>query len=596
MRSTYLVPFDREPAGALSLLGASRSVLADPIILGLIVAVSALAVAIVLLLRQRTKPPNMGSASKTTAPTLRETPPPPPKRPIPPTTRPAVRKRSRRVIPSREEAVLAEDVGDFGRAASIWKQRGNRVAQLRALTRANDQAGLARLEMALGWPELAIPRLEALIQEHSDDIDLRLKLFHAYLDLDKIDEARALAYAVFEDPGHLPVTAGHLVRLAAGFEAKGEQDMALKFYGEASRRPDVPEDVEIRILYLEEVNRLQDPPETTSGEYAASGVVALALDEPTERKSPSPEEMLDQELDEAAGEQRQSPAPQEQPSRIGRPILQGHEVIVGHLALGGERDRNGFSTRSVASPSSRYKLKRLAGEARHTALFEAVDCLLDCPVAIKLWHVAMMESDFDILRDRLRAIAKLNHPNLTKTTFVDRTGNVVRVVTEYHSGGNLEDMLSRMEKVGLPLMLRLMMQVASGVQSAHSHGIIHGDLRARNIMIGHDQLIKVVDFALAPWEVRRLKPDDSRSRDVLQLFPAEELQTDIRRFAGLLEFILERTVVSSVLAGNFEDGDPLEELREVARRAREGAFSSLTPIQRIFQQILEGIQPMGRAD
>jgi hypothetical protein len=74
------------------------------------------------------------------------------------------------------------------------------------------------------------------------------------------------------------------------------------------------------------------------------------------------------------------------------------------------------------------------------------------------------------------------------------------------------------------------------------------------------------------------------------------LQTDIRRFAGLLEFILERTVVSSVLAGNFEDGDPLEELREVARRAREGAFSSLTPIQRIFQQILEGIQPMGRAD
>src|SRR5690606_11092810 len=118
--------------------------------------------------------------------------------------------------------------------------------------------------------------------------------------------------------------------------------------------------------------------------------------------SPSPEEMLDQELDAAAGEEPSRPAPPTSSPRIGLPQLTGHEVIVGHLALGGERGQNGISTHSLASIASRYKLKRLAGEARHTALFEAADRLLDCPVAIKLCHIAMSESDFELLRDRLR--------------------------------------------------------------------------------------------------------------------------------------------------------------------------------------------------
>ncbi len=585
-------------------IGSERTI----ILTALILAVIALGVAIALLVFQKGKTTSVGRAaaksgtkpiatvddlsqvakSQASMPAAQDS------------KRRPTRPRTKRVLPSREEAVLAEDVGDFARASSVWMRRGNRTAQLRALQKAGDDIAVADLQMALGWQSLAVPRLEDLLGLQPHDTGIRRRLYEAYLDMGEAEQARRVASVIVEGAGAQALSPKVLWEFGRGFEIMGDRDAALKLYQEAARQPDCPSDLEVRGVYLSEMSRLQMPAHSPSGELIAREIIALELGDAPRRRpvvdAGTPGEMIEAELREATGEPRQKDASRAASNGEGNRGATPREVIVGHLALGGELGGVAYPVRSQASPASRFQFKRLVSDNHSTALFEGVDKLLDCPVAIKLSHIALSAPDFDLLRDRLRVIASINHPNLTKTTFVDREGNVVRVVTDFHSGGSLDSMLSRMEQIGLPLMLRLVMQIASGVHAAHSHGVLHGDLRTGNVMIGHDQLIKVSDFALHPFPVRRLKPDDSRGRDILQLFPPDDIQIDIKRFADLLDQLLKRTVVSSVLAGNFETGDPLEELAELARRAREGAFSSLTPIQRILQQVMEGIQPMGRSN
>jgi tRNA A-37 threonylcarbamoyl transferase component Bud32 len=595
--------FHFDPFLSLAIGGERTLILA-----ALILAVLALGVAIALLVVQKGKKPS-GGKSAATAPAKSSITANPPSQGVKPQSsmtaaqdskRPPTRSRTKRVVPSREEAVLAEDAGDFLRASSVWMMRGNRTAQLRALEKAGDEIAVADLKMALGWDSLAVPRLENLLSLQPKETAVRRRLFEAYVDMAEPERARQVASVIVEGAESQALSPKTLWEFGRGFELIGDRDAALKLYQEAARQPDCPSDLEVRSVYLSEMNRLQLPGSSSSGELIAREIIALELGD-SSPSSPivnagTPGEMIEAELREAVGEPRQKESIKAKGNGEVIHHATPREVIVGHLALGGELGGTIYSVRSRASLASRYQFKRLVSDNHSAALFEGVDKLLDCPVAIKLSHISLPASDFELLRDRLRVISSINHPNLTKSTYVDREGNVVRVVTDFHSGGSLDSMLSRMEQIGLPLMIRLIMQVASGVHAAHSHGVLHGDLRAQNIMIGHDQLIKVSDFALQPFPVRRLKPDDSRGRDILQLFPSEEIQIDIKRFADLLDQLLKKTVVSSVLAGNFETGDPLEELAELARRAREGAFSSLTPIQKILQQVMEGIQPMGRSN
>ncbi len=480
-----------------------------------------------------------------------------------------------REIPSAEDARLAMEAGDYAKAAEIGNRRGNIAAERDAVAKVGDTARLAELDRALGDLLSAIEHYRISLDAAPEDENVRLRLIQALLDFSKIDEARPLVDAVSGEEGPIQGSARFLFEAARSFEAANAIRVARGYYRAAAARGVEVEDLSTRLIYLNQLTRLAEaaPPQSQRPDLSA----AMEDESPEEFREASP--ALETRRLRSGG-----------PGAPGASVLEDHSIVVGHLALGGDQRESGYSVRSVASTASRFRYNRLIGERDLTAVFEGVDCLLDCPVAIRISRIGVTGEEFEILRHRLRVISQLNHPNLTKMTFVDHFGPIIRIATEYNGGGTLPAMVKRLDRIGLPLMLRILNQVATGLGTAHMHGILHGDLRPQNIMIGHDQLVKIVDFALQPWPVRSV-PSGETSRQEIPSGGNHEVQGDIRQFADLVETLLESVIVAPQLAEAKPNYDPVEELRDLVAKAREGRFSSILQIQRILLQVLDASIP-----
>jgi len=86
-----------------------------------------------------------------------------------------------------------------------------------------------------------------------------------------------------------------------------------------------------------------------------------------------------------------------------------------------------------------------------------------------------------------RAVAKLRHPNIVQVFDFDTIEDQPYLVMEYIPGPPLSKYLgalhARDERLGLPLISRLIKGVASALQYAHESGVIHRDVKPGNILL-----------------------------------------------------------------------------------------------------------------
>lgn len=102
-----------------------------------------------------------------------------------------------------------------------------------------------------------------------------------------------------------------------------------------------------------------------------------------------------------------------------------------------------------------------------------------------------------------QAAASIQHPNTVSVTDFGETGDgVFYLVMEYVEGETLHRLLRREGTLPVKRAVRLLRQIADGVEAAHDIGILHRDLKPANIFLmqkgkGGDGFIKVGDFGLA---------------------------------------------------------------------------------------------------
>jgi len=147
--------------------------------------------------------------------------------------------------------------------------------------------------------------------------------------------------------------------------------------------------------------------------------------------------------------------------------------------------------------ANRYEIIEKLGEGGMGEVYKARDTRLDRTVAIKAMAPALAINPD--LRSRFereaRSISILNHPHIcTLYEFASYEGNDF-IVLEYIDG---ETLASRLEKGALKLdeALRLALQIAEALDSAHQRGIIHRDMKPGNIMLTKTGP-KLLDFGLA---------------------------------------------------------------------------------------------------
>ncbi len=147
-------------------------------------------------------------------------------------------------------------------------------------------------------------------------------------------------------------------------------------------------------------------------------------------------------------------------------------------------------------------LVRELGSGGVARVFLGRDEVLDRPVAVKV-----LDGDLDdpeigpLFRREGHTAARLSHPNTVRVYDAgeDRIEGreVSYIVMEYVPGGDLKELIDRTGPLPETLLSRLGADVASGLAHAHERGIIHRDVKPRNILLDGQGNPKLADFGIA---------------------------------------------------------------------------------------------------
>ncbi len=147
--------------------------------------------------------------------------------------------------------------------------------------------------------------------------------------------------------------------------------------------------------------------------------------------------------------------------------------------------------------SDRYAVQRVLGSGGMATVYLAHDVRHERWVAVKVLRrelAAAVGSD-RFLRE-IRITAQLNHPHILPLLDSGEADGLLYYVLPYVAGGSLRLRLSDDAALPLDVVLRVARQVASALEYAHRHGVIHRDVKPENILFS-EGLAVVADFGIA---------------------------------------------------------------------------------------------------
>src|SRR5690242_8823566 len=145
-----------------------------------------------------------------------------------------------------------------------------------------------------------------------------------------------------------------------------------------------------------------------------------------------------------------------------------------------------------------YRIVEKIGEGGQGTVYRAVDTTLDRPAVVKVLPPALTDSPSNLLRfeREARLASSLDHPNICTIFGLHKVGDVHFIAMQYIEGSNIRELVG-----GRPLELRqalsIAIQVTNALAAAHAQGIVHRDIKARNVMVTRNGAVKVLDFGLA---------------------------------------------------------------------------------------------------
>jgi len=145
-----------------------------------------------------------------------------------------------------------------------------------------------------------------------------------------------------------------------------------------------------------------------------------------------------------------------------------------------------------------YRIVERIGSGGMATVFKAYQPTLDRYVAVKVLPAYHARDPIFVKRfvQEARSVAKLQHANIVPIHDYGDQENITYIVMEYVESGTLKDRL-RQRQLTVLEAVDFVIQAAEGLGCAHSHGIVHRDVKPANMLLRKDGHLLLSDFGIA---------------------------------------------------------------------------------------------------
>ncbi|ARP73601.1 serine/threonine protein kinase [Streptomyces pluripotens] len=165
---------------------------------------------------------------------------------------------------------------------------------------------------------------------------------------------------------------------------------------------------------------------------------------------------------------------------------------------------SGRPSELIGRQVANYLVESEIGRGGMAVVFRARDLRLGRTVALKLLAPELARND--TFRKRFthesQVAAAIDHPHIVPVYEAGETDGVLYIAMRYVAGSDLRHLLDRRGPLALPDTVRIAGQVASALDAAHEHGLVHRDVKPGNILVAqgtdsdHPEHVYLTDFGL----------------------------------------------------------------------------------------------------
>jgi tRNA A-37 threonylcarbamoyl transferase component Bud32 len=165
---------------------------------------------------------------------------------------------------------------------------------------------------------------------------------------------------------------------------------------------------------------------------------------------------------------------------------------------------------------------RVIGSGGFGIVYSAMDPVLQTRVALKLYHPHRSRRPREELLSEARKLARVRHPNVVVVHGADKIDGGVGVWMELVEGQTLEEKIAGGPDLGGEEAAKIGIALCEALTAVHGAGIVHGDIKAQNVMAEPGGRVVLMDFGAARFRDQRAD-DANETRAGTPVYMAPEL-------------------------------------------------------------------------